>query len=169
MSLPGTASAAILGSIVVPQPAIVVVNQESMAGHAALAQAIELALAHSTRLVVLTVIPRLLLHPLDCHMTAWASEIDQGMRAHHRATLRAIPAEIAVESTIAYGSPRRRIREVCKSSRADLLIIPKPYSGWALRRLTAPTVQRAGRTRGLGVLVVGAEAGCEQPCSAVEY
>src|ERR1700729_2964375 len=93
---------------------ILVVNHESREGASALRYPMDLALEQFARLVVLTVIPVIGQNPHDAGAAAVAAEIESGIVRHHQISLGRVPAELGVESRIAFGSSRRRIREACE-------------------------------------------------------
>jgi nucleotide-binding universal stress UspA family protein len=141
---------------------ILVVNSDSESGEQARRRAVDLALEQRARLVLLTVIRPGLTHLVDAGVAAVAEEIARDILRHHRTSLREIPAELGVESRVAYGSPCREILAACDACGCDLLVIPEPRRRGILDRLIAPSILRVARVSGVPVLVVGPSA-LDQP------
>lgn len=137
---------------------ILVVNHESREGASALRYAIDLALEQFARLVVLTVIPVIGQNPHDAGGAAVAAEIESGIVRHHQTSVGRVPAELGVESRIAFGSPRRRIREACESCGSDLLVVPDLVRRGILDRLVIPNLAGAARACDVPVVMIGARA-----------
>jgi nucleotide-binding universal stress UspA family protein len=139
-----------------PFRTILVVTEDSTEGLAAVQYATSLAAEWGARLVLFTLIPQMIVSPYDAHSVVVSADMEQHALRHHREILDALPADILVESRVAYGKPTRKFREACEASGCDLVVVPAPRPRGLLERLVQP-YPRIVRASNVPVVFIGAD------------
>jgi nucleotide-binding universal stress UspA family protein len=125
--------------------AILVAHDGSPDAGAALAHAVGLARDQHARLVLLTVVPRVVTNPVDARTAGAARDIERSFAASLHEAIEGVPVDVGVESRLVHGKPARRILEIAQEHRCDLIVMGSHGHGrlhGALIGCTSATVLR---------------------------
>src|SRR5437763_1647623 len=124
---------------------ILVAYDGSPEAKAAARHAASLACDQHARLVLLTVVPNVVAHPVAPGTLAVARDIERDFAKALREVTHAMPPDVGVECRLAHGKPATRILEVARELRCDLVVMGARGHGRlhdALTGCTSATVVR---------------------------
>ena len=124
---------------------ILIAYDSSADATAALHHAASLAGDQHARLVLVTVVPHLPVHPVDAATAVAARDIERSFAQALRDAIDALPPDVGIDSRLVHGKPARRILDIAREHRCDLIVMGSHGHGrlhGALIGCTSATVVR---------------------------